>query len=229
MLRLAVFDLDGTLKQARDPYVYLHRRLGTLEAAEAFTEQGLSGAIDYEEWLRLDVGLWIGTPKVVVEGHLRENPYLPGARETVAALRRRGVHVAIVSSGLLLQAEMVAADLGADLIVANKIFFSRNGAEPVVTGDVQANVPFDGKGQIMERLQAQLGVAPAECIAVGDSTGDIDLFRRAAVGIAVNPSSPRVAAAAHIVLPEADLTSLLDQLHAIAPRLWPWSGSGEAP
>jgi len=36
MLRLAIFDLDGTLKEARDPYVYLHSRLGTLAASEAF-------------------------------------------------------------------------------------------------------------------------------------------------------------------------------------------------
>ena len=33
-LRLALFDLDGTRKQARDLYVYLHERLGTLEASQ---------------------------------------------------------------------------------------------------------------------------------------------------------------------------------------------------
>ena len=66
MLKLAVFDLDGTLKQVPDPYVYLHQHLGTLAAAEAFTARGLSGAIDYEEWLRLDASLWRGTPRSVI-------------------------------------------------------------------------------------------------------------------------------------------------------------------
>jgi phosphoserine phosphatase len=75
MLKLAVFDLDGTLKQAPNPYAYLHRRLGTLEAAEAFTARGLSGEIDYEEWLRLDASLWRDTPRSVIERLLRENPY----------------------------------------------------------------------------------------------------------------------------------------------------------
>ncbi|MGQ9715951.1 MAG: hypothetical protein ACUVST_14490, partial [Anaerolineae bacterium] len=55
-LRWAAFDLDGTLKQARDPYVYLHERLGVAEAAAPITEAGLSGRIPYEEWLRRDVG-----------------------------------------------------------------------------------------------------------------------------------------------------------------------------
>jgi phosphoserine phosphatase len=43
VLRLAIFDLDGTLKQARDPYVYLHQGLGTWEACRPFTAQGLAG------------------------------------------------------------------------------------------------------------------------------------------------------------------------------------------
>jgi len=55
-LRLAVFDLDGTLKQARDPFVYLHQRLGTWEASSLF-QKGLAGELNYEEWLRLDASL----------------------------------------------------------------------------------------------------------------------------------------------------------------------------
>ena len=34
LLKLAVFDLDGTLKVEPDPYVYLHRRLGVMAEAE---------------------------------------------------------------------------------------------------------------------------------------------------------------------------------------------------
>ena len=34
-LMLVLFDLDGTLKQARDPCINLHERLGTLEASPA--------------------------------------------------------------------------------------------------------------------------------------------------------------------------------------------------
>lgn len=221
MLRLAAFDLDGTLKQARDPYVYIHRRLGTLEASEAYFEAGISGAIPYEEWLRLDVSLWVGTPRATLERLLRENPYLPGAQETVAALKAAGVRVVIISTGPLLHAEMVAEELSIGPVVGNELFFDGDPERPVISGRVRAHLALHEKGLALERMQAQFGISPAECLAVGDTFTDVPMFERAAVGIAVCPNKPEVAAAADIVLPEADLRPLLPRLHEYAPHLWP--------
>lgn len=224
MLKLAVFDLDGTLKAERDPYVYLHRRLGTLEAAEAFTAKGISGEIPYGEWLRLDTGLWTGQPRRLLIHHLRGNPYLPGAQETVAALRSRGVIVAIISSGLLLHAELVAGELGIGPVLANEISFDGEGDEARVNGHVQVHVPYGGKQAVLAGLQAKLGVTPAETLAAGDTRSDLGLFNLAAVAVAVQPDHPAVASAAQIVLAEADLRPLLGRLHQVAPQLWPWPG-----
>lgn len=220
MLKLAVFDLDGTLKRERDPYVYLHRRLGTLEAAEAFTARGISGEIPYEEWLRLDTGLWTGRPRALLITHLRENPYLPGARETVAALKRRGVTVAIISSGLLLHAQMVAEELGIGPVLGNEISFDGEGDEARVNGHVTAHVPYGGKRPALARLQSELGVTPAETLAAGDTRSDLGLFSLAAVAVAVQPDHPDVASAAHIILPDGDLNPLLTRLQEVAPLLW---------
>lgn len=224
MLKLAVFDLDGTLKAERDPYIYLHRRLGTLEAAEAFTAKGLSGEIPYEEWLRLDTGLWTGQPRRLLAQHLRDNPYLPGARETVAALRARGVTVAIISSGLLLHAQMVAAELGIGPVLANEVGFDGAGEGARVNGHVTAHVPIGGKAPALARLQAVLGVTPAETLAAGDTRSDLGLFSRAAVAVAVQPDHPDVARAAQIVLADGDLRPLLGRLHQVAPAFWPVGG-----
>jgi len=218
-LQLALFDLDGTLKQARDPYVFLHQRLGTWEASQAFFQKGLAGELDYDEWLRLDAALWRGVPRATMEVHFRQNPYLPGAREAVLALKQAGVQVAVVSTGLSLHAELVQADLGLDRFVANEIFFD-NG---IANGACRAHVPEGGKGQVVARLQAELGVAPDECLAVGDSTSDADMFRRARVGVAVNPSSEAVRAAAHLVLDAPDLRPLLPRLDQLAPGWLPFS------
>lgn len=221
MLKLAVFDLDGTLKRERDPYVYLHRRLGTLEAADAFTGRGLSGELPYEEWLRLDTGLWTGQPRALLVRHLRDNPYLPGARETVAALRGAGVTVAIISSGLLLHAEMVAAELDIGPVLGNEIGFDGQGDEARVNGRVTVHVPYGGKRPALARLQAELGLSPAETLAAGDTPSDLGLFSLAAVAVAVQPSHPEVAKAADIVLHEANLHPLLERLKQTAPSLWP--------
>lgn len=221
MLKLAVFDLDGTLKAERDPYVYLHRRLGTLEAAEAFTAKGLSGEIPYEEWLRLDTGLWTGQPRRLLVQHLRDNPYLPGARETIAALRQRGVIVAIISSGLLLHAQMVADELGIGPVLGNEIGFDGVGDAARVNGRVTAHVPYGGKRPALARMQAALGVTPAETLAAGDTRSDLGLFSLAAVAVAVQPEHLDVAGAAHIVLADGDLRPLLGRLHQVAPDFWP--------
>jgi phosphoserine phosphatase len=221
MLKLAVFDLDGTLKAERDPYVYLHRKLGTLEAAEVFTAKGISGELPYAEWLRLDTGLWTGQPRSLLLQHLRDNPYLPGARETVAALRSRGVFVAIISSGLLLHAQMVADELGIAPVFGNEIGFDGEGDAAVVNGHTTVHVPYGGKQAVLGRVQAQLGVTPAETLAAGDTRSDLGLFSLAAVAVAVQPEHPDVAGAAHIVLADGDLRPLLGRLHQAAPGLWP--------
>jgi phosphoserine phosphatase len=216
-LRLAVFDLDGTLKQARDPYVYLHKRLGTWEACQPALARGLAGKLPYDEWLRLDVALWKGVSRARMEAFYRENPYLPGARETVQALKQAGVWVAVVSTGLNVHADLVKAELGLDRLVCNEVLFE-NG---LATGEARSHVPEKGKGQVVAQLQAELGVTPEECLAVGDGSLDTDMFRRVRVGVAVNPSSDEVRKAADLVLEEPDLRPLLPRLREIVPGWMP--------
>ena len=221
MLRLAVFDLDGTLKPRRDPYTYLHERLGVADQAKALTARGLAGKLSYEEWLRGDAALWRGTTRAHLEQLMQDLPYTPGARETIAALKARGVEVVIISAGLLFHAELVARDLGISRYVANEVVFSDGGADAVVTGEVVAAVSIENKGALLDAMQEELGMGPEVTLAVGDMRSDIPLFERAAVSMAVQPHSDAVAEMADIVLPQADLRSLLARLHAHAPHLWP--------
>jgi phosphoserine phosphatase len=216
-LRLAFFDLDGTLKRERDPYVYLHRCVGTWEACQPYLAQGLAGELDYDEWLRLDVGLWRGMSQEVMEDHLHRNPYLPGAREAVTALKQAGVQLALVSTGLDLHARLVQHELGIDHSFANQVLI-RDG---LVTGEARTVVREGAKGDIVAQLQAELGVAPEDCLAVGDGTSDADMFPRVRFGVAVNAPSERLRAAAHLVIEEADLSGLLPRLEELAPGWLP--------
>lgn len=212
-LRLAIFDLDGTLKEARDPYVYLHERLGTWEASQSFFAKGLAGELDHDEWLRLDAALWKGVSRTEIEVLFRQNPYLPGAQATVRALQQAGVKIAIVSTGLHLHAEQVREELALDWVCANEILFK----DGRVTGEARTRVPEGGKGQVVAQLQAEFGVEPDECLAVGDGVSDAAMFERVWVGVAVNPSSEQVRTAADLVLEAPDLGPLLSRLHQVAP------------
>ena len=212
-LRLAIFDLDGTLKRAKDPYVYLHKQLGTMEAAQAFTADGLAGELSYQAWLSLDASLWKGVERQTIESIFRRNPYLPGACETVAKLKNVGIRVAVVSTGLRIQAEQVQADLDVDCIIANELSFEDGRA----SGEALAHIPEGGKGPIVTWLQTEFGMAADECFAVGDGISDIDMFNRVRIGVAVNPSSAKVRAAASLVLATPDLSPLLAELGRQVP------------
>ncbi len=220
MLKLAVFDLDGTLKQVRDPYVYVHERLGKLALAEEITAKGLNGQISYETWLRLDAELWLDTPRAKLEQFFLEDLYVPGAEATISALKARDVYVAIISSGLLFHAQMVAEELGVDAVYGNEILFKQNGEDWVVSGEVRAHVPFNKKAALMAQIQEEQGIRPQESIAVGDTRSDIPMFDRAEVGIAIVPNHPAVNAAADIILPDLDMRPLLTRLQQHAPHLW---------
>jgi phosphoserine phosphatase len=208
--QLAFFDLDGTLKMVRDPYMYLHRHLGTLAQGRVHLEMFRRGEISYKEWAHLDVGQWAGRKVSEVEGLLRAIPYVPGAREVVAALRAGGAKVVIVSSGLDLHGRQVMQDLGCDALFTNELGV-RDGT---LTGEVRVRLDLDNKGEIVRRLQHEWDVPPSACLAVGDGESDIPMFQRVGLSVAVNPASDQVRAAADIVIEEPDLRALLPVLNA---------------
>jgi phosphoserine phosphatase len=191
----------------------LHKRLGTWEASQSFFAKGLAGELDYDEWLRLDAALWKGVAQTEIEILFRQNPYLPGAQATVRALQQAGVKIAVVSTGLHLHAEQVREELALDWVCANEILFK----DGRVTGEARTRVPEGGKGQVVAQLQAEFGVEPEECLAVGDGVSDAAMFERVWMGVAVNPSSEQVRAAADLVLEAPDLGPLLSRLHQVAP------------
>ena len=65
-----------------------------------------------------------------------------------------------------------------------------------------------GKRAILERLAANLAIAPSDATAVGDGANDIPMIEAAGLGVAYH-GKPVVAAAARFRLDHADLTGLL--------------------
>lgn len=206
-LRLAVLDVDGTLKEAESPYQFLHRRLGIAHLAAENRDLALSGRISYGEWLRRDVALWRGQPVAGICAILAENPFLPGAPEFLRALKASGVCVALVTAGFTYNTEPIVAEFGIDYVLANELA-QENG---LLTGVAVNHVPEGGKAAFACDLRARLGVSLEETLAAGDTVGDLELFDCAGVRVAVNPRSPALARRADVVF-EPDLTGAVDWL-----------------
>ena len=198
--RLAVLDVDGTLKRAVSPYQYLHLRLGVADRAVAHRELALAGQISYGEWLRRDVELWSGQPVDRVRTLLSMNPYLPGARELIAALTAADVTVALVSAGFTLNTDPIAQEFGIQHVLANELTIS----DGRLDGHAINHVPEGGKQVFTENLQRSLGIAKEDTLAAGDTQGDLELFACAGIRAAVNPKCEELRAGADVVF-EPDL------------------------
>ena len=209
ILRLAVLDVDGTLKRAESPYQYLHERLGVAHLAAENRELALAARISYGEWLRRDALLWAGQPVAKINGLLAENPYLPGAPELLRALTSAGVTVALVSAGFTLNTDPIAAEFGLQHVLANELTVTAG----VLDGGSINHVPEGGKAAFACRLMDQLGIPPAQTLAAGDTRGDLELFDCAGVRIAINPKSDALRTRADAVF-EPDLTGAVAWLAA---------------
>ena len=120
-------------------------------------------------------------------------------------MRKNGAHTALVSGGFTAFTGPVAARLGFDENIANRLE-EENGrlagkvAEPILGRQAKADA--------LVRTAARLGLAPADAMAVGDGANDLDMIRLAGSGVALH-AKPSVAAQARIRIDHGDLTALL--------------------
>jgi len=211
VLRLAAFDMDGTLVDVASSWAAVHAHFG--ERNSEGLRRFLANEIDDEEFIRTDIEIWHRhSPRLDVqelEGILADVPLMPGAERLVRGLRARGARTAIVSGGIDLLARRVARELGIDVALANGFRVTSEGR---LTGEGIVRVPVHGKEGVLEQLQRQLGIAPAETAAVGNSEIDVGLFRRSRLGVAFLPADDAVRQHAHRVVAERDLERVLDAL-----------------
>jgi phosphoserine phosphatase len=211
VLRLVAFDMDGTLVDVESSFAVVHEHFG--ERNEEGLRRFLANEIDDEEFLESDVRIWRRhKPDITIgdlEAILATAPLMPGAGEVAAELRRRGVRTAIVSGGIDLLARRIAREIGMDIALANGFRVDPKGH---LTGQGIIRVPIHAKEGVLARLQAELGISPAETASVGNSDIDVGLFRRSRLGIAFRPEDAAVRAGAHRIVPDGDLTGVLRAL-----------------
>lgn len=206
---LIAFDLDGTLVHIGSAWSWIHRLLGTLDAAKPYANQYFAGQIDYTRWAELDVALWHGIPLIRIEVAVqREIKFIPNASKLITTLRNYGFKTAIISSGLAVFANQAQKQLQIDYSKANKLLTDSDGR---ISG-VEVNVAFENKGEVLEGIANELGIPLMACAAIGDSRNDISMFNRAGFSIAFNPSHEEVASAATKIIRSQNALDLLQPL-----------------
>jgi phosphoserine phosphatase len=186
---LVVFDMDGTLTKLRSSWCWIHENLG-VDNEPAYRAY-LNGEIDQLEFMRRDIGLWLG-----VRGDLgitdvyrmfRDMPLVDGIQETVAALRYNGMRSVIVSGGVDLAAKMLAREFGFDDYAADGL-----GAHPDgrLTGEGILHVDLADKGATVREFMKKYGTFPDRTVSIGNSYTDISMFKVSGLSIAFNATDP---------------------------------------
>jgi len=203
---LVAFDLDGTLVHIWSAWSWIHKLLGTLDAAKPNADLYHAGKIDYRRWADLDVQLWHGVPLRRVEDAIESDlVFIPGGESLISTLRSWGLKTAIVSSGLSVFADKAKEVLGIDISRSNRLLTD---AEGRICG-VDVHVAYDNKHKVLAAVAKNLRIPLARCVAIGDSRNDIPMFRLAGHSIAFNPTDEEVAASATTVVYSEDALDLL--------------------
>jgi len=207
MLKLAVFDFDSTLMDGETIDFFAHE-LGIGEEVAKITEEAMSGRLDFFESLQQRVGLLKGLDYSVVEKISKNLPFMPGAKETIAELKRRGLTVVCFSGGFRSATGYAKDILGYDADFSN-VLHEKDGK---LTGLVGGDMMFShSKGDMLERLQNILGVSQEETLVCGDGANDLSMFKHAATRIAFC-ARPILEAEASIIIREKDLTLILKEI-----------------
>jgi len=210
---LFAFDVDGTLISSRDGRVVwqlLNQRFGSDPQHDGQLFQAyLARQITYAEWVDLDVGRWarVGATRDQLVQVIRDQLFpVPGAVETLRALRQRGFRLAVISGTLDLTLQIHFPVDPFDEVFTNRIWFDDAGR---IAGWEATPYDMEGKAEALEQLARRLEIPLANTIYVGDNINDLQAMGRAGVAIAFEPKHPSVSEAACTTV-QGDLRQLLD-------------------
>ena len=181
----------------------------------AITERAMQGELDFQAALRERVALLEGLEEAAIEQCLADRIVpMAGAKTLVATLKSRGCHTVLVTGGFHAFADPIAAELGFDRVVANRLAT----ADGKLTGGLDGAITDSAvKARVLVEAVANLG-DNAVSLAIGDGANDIPMLQAATYGIAYR-AKPKAREAADGWIDRGDLTAVLELL-GIAKEDW---------
>ena len=182
--------------------------LGIKDEVAAITHKAMNGELDFFESLQMRVGLLKGLDYKVVEQISQNLPYMPGAVETIKALKDAGVTVVCFSGGFRSATSYAKDILGYDADFANILHHKDGKLTGLVGGDMMFNT---SKGDMITRLQKILGVSQADTMVVGDGANDLSMFAHSDTRVAFCAKDV-LKKEANIIIDRKDLTQILSKV-----------------
>ena len=209
--KLIAFDMDSTLINI-ECVDEIADAVGLKAEVAAITEATMRGEIaDFKTSLRRRVALLKGVSVASMERVYTERLQLnPGAAELVAACKKTGMKVLLVSGGFTFFADRVAARLSIDYAKSNQL--------EVVDGHLTGQLVDQPWGDICDGEEKRktlidtcklLGIEPSQAIAMGDGANDLPMMGEAGLSVAFH-AKPKVREQAMVAINAGGLNRLLE-------------------
>lgn len=175
-IKLVIFDLDGTLINAYAAVYrslnYVTRRLGlpgvahpTIKRSVGWGDRNLLGRFVNPPQLEDALALYRRHHDTTLKNGVR---FLPGARQTIRQLKKKGYRLAVASNRTTSSSEIILKCLGA-----------RGYFDCVVCGDRLKN--FKPHPEILKHILRKFSLKSRDAVYVGDMAIDVETGRRARV------------------------------------------------
>jgi phosphoserine phosphatase len=217
--KLIAFDMDSTLINI-ECVDEIADAAGRKTEVAAITEAAMRGEItDYKESLRQRVALLKGvTVAHMEEVYTRRLQLNPGAEALVKACKQAGLKVLLVSGGFTFFTDRIKARLGIDFARSNVLEVESGANCGQLTGRM-VDQPWgdicDGaeKRRTLLEVSTLMGIAPEQCIAMGDGANDLPMMGVAGLSVAYH-AKPAVREQAMVAINSGGLDRLLEVLNA---------------
>ena len=179
---------------------------GRKHEVAAITASAMRGEIDWPESLRQRVAKLAGLRESVLQQVVDERLRLsPGAEALIAAAKKNGIKLLLVSGGFTFFTERLKARLKIDYAFSNVL--------EIVAGKLTGNVTgplcdAEGKARHFRETADSLSLPRERSIAIGDGANDLKMMGEAGVSIAFR-AKPVVQAEASVAINHVGLDGVL--------------------
>jgi phosphoserine phosphatase len=204
LIKLIAFDLDNVLIDG-EAIDEIGKLMGVESKISEITKKAMEGDLDFETSLNKRVALLKGASVEDIREVVFKIPFMEGAEETIAELKKRGYKIATITGSFEIIAERMKDTLGLDYAFSNIL----HEEEGKLTGQVSGPLVKGSKAEVLKEIMEMENIIAEETAAVGDGANDVSMLEEAGLGIAFN-AKPVLKEKADVIVEKRDLKELLE-------------------